>query len=141
MMVARIADVEFSVSLPVAFLRAALVEVVDLLSLDQMKRSRKSRGAVLRVPFPLIEGWFSFCILRLLVCMDAIPVFPSVSITRLWQVDWSAIWEQSWFSDECDDVILIFLKVAPPLTRGLLDGTEQWRDVGDEICRIYFKNY
>lgn len=96
-MVARIAEVEFSILSLGAFLRAARVGVVERQSFDRMIPSFKSRGEILRVPFPLIKEWFSFGILWLLGRMEVNQVLVFVAIARLCEVEWSALGEQSWF--------------------------------------------
>lgn len=61
------------------------------LSYDRMITSCKFRGPILRVPFPFIKKWFSFCILWLLGRMDVYPVLAFIATVRLCKVDWSTL--------------------------------------------------
>lgn len=139
----RIAEVEFSIFPIDAFLRAALVGVVEELSFDLMIMSWKSRGAIFRAPFPLIKELFSSAILRLLDCVDFNPVLAFVAVVRLCEVDCFALGlgEQSWVQYEYDDGFLIILKGATPCECVLSDRTEEWWDGGEDIFPIYRRKY
>lgn len=69
-MVARIAQIEFSILSHGAFFRAPRVRVVKRQFSDRIKASCKARGTILRVSFSLNIKWFSFGILQVLDCMN-----------------------------------------------------------------------
>lgn len=97
-MVARIAGVEFSILYLGAFVRAVRLGVVGLLSFARIITSCKGCRAILRFPFLLIKKWFSFGILLLLHPMVVDPVLAFVVIARLYEVYWTALGDQRWFS-------------------------------------------
>lgn len=140
-MEARIAEIEFLILLLAAFLRAALVEVVERLSFDRMITSCKSCSAISPVSIPLIKEWFSFDILQLLGRMDVNPVLAFVATVHLCAVDRCALGEQSLLSHDYEGGMLIILRGVEPFRCVLPDGTEErWTSCG-EICPIYRKEY
>lgn len=82
-MVGRTAELQFFILSLGAFQLTACSGVIVQLSLDRMIMSCKSRGAVLRIPFPSIKVWFSFVILRLFNRTNVNPVVVFVPVARL----------------------------------------------------------
>lgn len=139
--VARIAEIEFSILSLGAFLRATRVGVIERISFDSMVTSFKSCDAIIRVEFPFLKKWFNFGILRLLDRMYVNPVLVFVGIARFCGVDWSVLSDQSLFSYEYDDGVLIILRETKPFKWILPHGTEEWLDEGEQISPICRKEY
>lgn len=141
LIVGRIAEVEDS-SLPLcAFLRPTLVEVLVRISLDRMVTSCRSRGALLRVPMSLVMALFSFGILRLRDLLDVDMVLVLFAITRVRDVDGTALSDQSWFPYKYRDGVLIVIKPGAPFKRVYRDVSKKWHDGEDEVCPVNCKEF
>lgn len=88
------------------------------------------------------DQWMGlFCIQWLLDYMHVIAMLGFFAIARLGEADGVALGERSWSPQEYGEGTLITSNATAPSKRDLLGRMEERRDVVDEICSIYRKEY
>lgn len=136
----NVAEVQFSNSSLGAFLRATRVGVMERLLFDRILLFCKSRGKILYFSVSVEYRMVFASILRLLDCMDVNVVLEFAAIACLREGNRSPLGVQSWFSYKFDNEMFITHLNNPRLRSVLPNGTDR-KEVGDDVCPIYCKEY